>query len=115
MTVKGSTQGSDMTGAGSVNGYTFWHEDDEGAEYSMQIKQNTGVSMMNGIVNGSAGVVSDIFNFESVLTFDQDIRELSLIAIDGIAMLDSSDAPSVLKFLTFEDAGNAALNDDTAD
>lgn len=115
MTIKGSTQGSDMTGAGSVNGYTFWHEDDEGAEYSMQIKQNTGVSMMNGIVNGSAGVVSDIFNFESVLTFDEDIRELSLIAIDGLAMLDPSDAPSVLKFLTFEDAGNAALNDDTAD
>ena len=117
MTITGSTQGSNMSGLGSVNGYTFWHQDDEGASYSIQNKENTGVSS----VNVSAGVVSDIFNFESVLTFDQDIRDLSLIAIDGLVMLDPSDAPSVLKFLTFADpkpaldAATAAQSDDTAD
>jgi hypothetical protein len=116
MKINGSTQGSNMTAAGSVNGYTFWHQADEGAAYSIQIKENTVAS----IGNGSAEVVSDIFNFESVLTFDQDIRDLSLISIDGLLMLDPSDAPSVLKLLTFVDspaldAATAAKIEDSED
>ena len=99
MTITGSTQGSNMSGPGSVNGYTFWHQDDEGAAYSIQNKENTGVSS----VNGSAEQVTEIFNFESVLTFDQDIRDLSSIPIDGLVLLDPSDAQSVLKLLTFVD------------
>lgn len=122
MTINGSTEGSNMTGAGSVAGYTFHHADGQSAQYSIQIKENTSVVInANGVVNGGATAVSEIFDFESVLTFDADIKDLSWASIDGLVMLDPSDAPSVLKILSFVDtqpaidAANAAKDTDTAD
>ena len=99
LTVVGNSQGANMTGATAVSAVTF--SGATAGEYSMQTSSAASGVAETG--NTAPTTLAEKYAFTKVFTFGANIADLSNINLDGIVLLDASNAPSTMRMLNFVD------------
>ena len=110
LTIVGNSQGANMTGASAVSAVTF--SGATAGEYSMQTMSAASGLLHTG--NTAPTNLAGKYAFSKVFTFASNIADLNNIGLDGIVILDPSDAPSTMRMLNFNDNSVALTAAQTA-